>query len=791
MEDSFVSLVGKALELVRKRDKLALGKHAITELTVVRRRALPTDPPTVLGQTAMQLLGDLLDSKMRPEGERDVARIDWRRYLLLQEYVFRSRTIVEAMDDLGIREALFYETKSQATEMLANELWAEELHARQEIQSIPHSIPPTSFDFVRRADREGRDLVELVVHGLQNRPWVVSIRGFSGVGKTTLAIEAAWAAVRRGLFNRVAWVDVTPDQAESPELLGYILDTIGKRLGTRNVLAVDDIEERRRLVLGLLLDVKCLVVIDSTERVPDAQHEQIVQLVRDLPLPTCAIIVSREMQRKTELETMIDLEGMQENEALDFLTARAGEQSIGLDDQQAHYLLRVTSGNPRAMLLALGWMAKYGLPAADVLDPKMAEMSELLDHLSGRVYERLDEDEEVVLNVMPLFAEPVTRSPIAAASGLALEPVRLKAALGNLHSRFLLDVDGKKRYSVAPLTHMFLRDRAARPGARTAALPARDFWAQAHDRLVDHCLEEFEKAKPYERSDFVRDHRQTILDEIRWASDHGQHRRLTDLMFYVGGSLGELGYWRDKLAWGQSALEAAQNLGDRRRAAWHRIYDVGWTQLQRGENDAAERITMQALSEARELGYSQAECIALRNLALIAMQREDYETAINHIMQSIAIAEAEDTLMWLALAKSTLGEIVLRLRRADQDLDLFHDTLSLYEQIADPTSLSIALSQMSLARLARGELDQATESLERAMALARDIPDPSSARARALFVKGKLDVEQGLVDKALQRFRESLDMYASLGQALRVQEVQRHIDETDRLPRQAKSSGAG
>jgi tetratricopeptide (TPR) repeat protein len=777
MDESFISAVVKALELVRKRDKLALGKHGVARLTVVRRRAQPTDPPTVLGQVVMELLGELLDSRMRPEGARDVGRLDWRRYLVLQEYVFRSRNIVDTMNELGIREALFYETKSEAAEVLASELWAEEAKARQEIQGIPHNIPERKFDFVSRVDNQGRDLVQLVVQGLQNRPWVVSIRGYGGVGKTRLAIEAAWAAVSQGVFDRVAWVDMTPERAGPSGLFGYILDTVGKRLGSRKVLNMESIEERMRLVLSLLAREKCLVVIDSTENVAAEEHEQIIEFVRELPLPTCAMIVSREKQRKTELETMIELVGMNETEALSFLRARAGETSIGLDDQQAHYLFRVTRGNPRAMLFALGWMAKYGLPAADVLDPKMAEMSELLDHLLGRVYERLDQDEEVVLNVMPLFAEPVARSPIGAASGLSAKPVRVKRALGNLHSRFLVEVDAERRWSLAPLTHMFLRDRAAQSGARTAGQPARDFWAGAYDRLIDHCLHEFEKAKAYERIYFVRDYRQTILDQIRWASDHDQHRRLTDLMFYVGGPLGELGYWRDKLAWGQAALHAAQNIGDRRRVAWHRIYDVGWTHIQRGDIQMAQKVTEDGLAEAQQQDYGEATSIALRNLALVALQNEDHGTAVSHLERSIIVAEGQKLSVCLALAKATLGEVKLRNKQPDDALQLFKSSLEIYEKVGDSCWQSIALSQIADARLALAQCDEASESLRRALALATEIPDPSRAQARALFVKGKLHMQQGLVEEARDLFLQSLDIYTRLGQVIMVRDVQAHLDQ--------------
>ncbi|HUW13101.1 MAG TPA: tetratricopeptide repeat protein, partial [Anaerolineae bacterium] len=696
MDDNFVSAVAKALELVRKRDYLALGKHEIAQLAAVRQRGQPTDPHSTLGQEVMTLLGELLDSRIRPEGTLEIDRVDWRRYLILQEYVFRSQNMVDTMNELNIGQALFYDTKSQATEVLAGELWKAEQGAKRQIEDIPHNIPPRSFDFIPRVDSRGRDLVQLIVDGLQTRPWVVSIRGFGGVGKTTLAIEAAWAAINLGLFDRVAWVGIAPDQASSSELLGYILDTIGKRLGSRKVLALENIDERRELVLALVAHAKCLVVIDNTETVPDEQHEQIVQFVRDLPLPTCALIVSRQKQRKTELETMIQLEGMHEREALKFLRARASEQFIGLDAQQARYLCQVTRRNPRAMLLALGWMAQYGLPAEDVLEPQRAEMSELLYYLLGRVYERLDDDEETILNVMPLFSEPVGWSPVAAAAGLGKDPVRVKAALGNLHSRFLLDIDATKRYTIAPLTHMFLQDRRQTPGARTSGQPASDFWAQANLALIDHCIEEFKNANALGRMQLMRQYKATILDELRWAAKPDQHQRLTDLMYYVGGPLGELGYWRDKLTWGQAAVRAAQKVGDPTRAAWHTIYDVGWTYIQRGEFETGRTVTERGLAEAQQLDYARGVCIARRNLAIIELHRGNHTAAAEQLEHALSTAESQNIPNCRALAKATLGELKLRLGEPAEAYELFQDAFAVYEEMGSASSQSITLSQLAL-----------------------------------------------------------------------------------------------
>jgi len=276
---------------------------------------------------------------------------------------------------------------------------------------------------------------------------------------------------------------------------------------------------------------------------------------------------------------------------------------------------------------------------------------------------------------------------------------------------------------------------------------------------------------------------------VRWAADHDHHQRVTDLMFYVGGPLGELGYSRDKLALGEAAVQAARRVGDRARAAWHTIYDVGWTHIQRGELETAKTITERGLTEAQAVHYPEAVCIALRNLAVIELLLDSPDTAIDHIARAVATAEQEGLQSCLALAKATLGEARLALGEADEACRLFEEVLPLHEDTRDASMQSITLSKIARATLVRGEPDQASRCLERAMACAKGIPDPSRAAALALAVQGTLYRELGRLEEARESLEMSLDTYARLGQVLKVKEIQRQLDEIAQLASHKEGSG--
>lgn len=779
MEERFVSSVSKALELVRKRDILTLGKQDLAYLPIVQQESAPAAAPVELGRTIAGLLDNLLNAKMRPEDPEDLDRVDWRRYIVLREYIFRGRTMGEVMADIGLREALFYQTKREAIEAIASHLWSVNQDAARAAEAIPQNILQSNYDFVPRLDENGNDLIEAILNGLKRRPWVVSIRGFGGVGKSTLAIEAAWAAVRRRMFDRVAWVKIEPEDALSPDLFDDVLDTIGKGIGARNVLTMEDAHEKGQTIVDALSQTKCLVVIDSTEDVEDDAYEPILALVRDFPMPTCSLLVSREKRRKTELETVIPLTGMREDEALEFIKARAREQSVKLDDQGAMHLFTTTCGNPRAMLFAIGFMGKREVSAQDVLGPETPEMPDLLDELLQRAYARLDSDEESVLNAMTLFANPVIWPPIAAAAGLSEDPARAKIALGNLRSRFLVDIasiDRHNSYSIAPLTRMFLSNKAQSREARIAGQPSKEFRAGAHERLIDHCIEEFGASAPYKRLNYVRSYRETVIRELEWCRDHGMHRELSDLFYYTGTAFGDLGYWRDRLIWGQEAVSAAEKDGRVERATWHKIWDLGWTYMQRGELDKAKAITDQALSALEPAHHPEAHCIAHRNLGVMALVDGDYDKALEHLEASLSLQDAQPTTEYSAMAKAALALVKLKLGDIDQAQRLFEEALQVNLSLDNPTFISMSLTGLATTSLARRDTKGAIKWLEQSLAIAKDIPDPSRARAYALRVRGSLHEDQGDLQMALECYEEALDIYSRLGQALRISETEQLID---------------
>jgi predicted ATPase len=87
---------------------------------------------------------------------------------------------------------------------------------------------------------------------------VVTLTGVGGVGKTALAIEAAWAEVSAGRAERAFYVDLVPCRTEE-QVAAALVEGVGIR-GAEAAAGLD-------AVIEALSDCRALLVLDNCEHV--------------------------------------------------------------------------------------------------------------------------------------------------------------------------------------------------------------------------------------------------------------------------------------------------------------------------------------------------------------------------------------------------------------------------------------------------------------------------------------------------------------------------------------------
>lgn len=221
--------------------------------------------------------------------------------------------------------------------------------------------PPTNLPW-RSAQLTGRDgeLADLAEHLDGGR--IVTVLGTGGVGKTSVAYEAARRSC--GHFPGGVWLcELAPLRREDGvlEVLASVLDG--------NAGVINTFEE----IVAKLGGEPTLILLDNCEHVIDSAADLIDRLSQQLPNLT-VLTTSREGLQITG-ESVLRLEGLQEADAAKLFVNRAAEQGGFQDESQLEdrvgQIVRQLEGLPLAIELAA---------------PKLAVMSlsELLEALDNQ-----------------------------------------------------------------------------------------------------------------------------------------------------------------------------------------------------------------------------------------------------------------------------------------------------------------------------------------------------------------------------------------------------------------------
>jgi predicted ATPase/DNA-binding XRE family transcriptional regulator len=631
--------------------------------------------------------------------------------------------------------------------------------------ALPGSALPLKA--TRLVGRE-QDLKE--VAGFLSRPEVrlLTLTGVGGVGKTRLAIEAAWEAAN--LFSDgVAFVALAP--LGDPAL---VIPTVAQSLGLREAEG----QTQREALYAYLREKRFLLVVDNFEHLLEAAPEvsglieacpELMVLVtsraplrvrgeQEYPVPPLALPAST---LSPDPEVVLG----SPSGRLFVERARAASPSFSLGGENSSAVAAICwrlAGLPLALELAAAKVRfldstallsrldrALSTGAARDLPARQSTMRATLDWS----YDLLEEPQQVLFRRLSAFAGGFTlEAAEVIGTTAAIDPDEVVDFLGGLAEQSLVTVwqgyDAQARYGMLEPVRQYAQE----------LLEENEETEETRRRHAGYYLSLAERAGPGlkgpDQVPWLR-RLETELDNlraaIRWSIDCGEVEAVARMAFSSWLFLWLHGHLDEGRRWMERALARVPDMTDSTRA---RLLLVAGT---------------------------------------LAQGRGDWEPAQLYLEESLALFRGLGDEEGVAYALAAMGLVDLGLKRNERGLALVEESIDRFLEIGQRWAASPMLSFAAAASLSRGDIPRARQLAEKGLSLAREV-GARDALYLTLQALATVTRAEGDHERAARLFGEGLTLSAEVEDhsslAYYLQGLAAIAASEDRLERAARLWGA-
>jgi len=683
---------------------------------------------------------------------------------------------------------LFEAADHPHAEQLVIDLWG-----AKELRHIPNNLPrPEHTVFIGR-QAELKRLLELLspTHAAP----LISIDGIGGVGKTTLALEAAHKCLRVSTgaeiasdvptFDAIVFVSAkqefltaygTLPRQQTHRTLRDIYHEIAHTLDRPEITRTTP-EAQLGLVHRALAKQRTLLIVDNLETMLDQQ--EIVAFLYDLPVSVKAVITTRERA----IFAPIRLNQLPEKEGLLLIQHEAEAKMVALETEQARQLYQHTGGVPAAIVYAVGQLSA-GYSVAGVLELLKDHEGDVAQFcFEGSIAPLRGKPAHHLLMAMAMFPKRPLREAVIHVAGLSAEPIAAEEGLARLQQ--LSSISGQEgRYQMLPLTREYgLAELAADP----------DFEKQARERWVQWYLEFTEKfggldwAEWHIQFDHLEEEWRNLLVVFDWCRAQDRYSDINsfwqDNKRTVRNFANIYGYWDDRAYWQSWLLEAAERRGD-----WATFVKVGsdlafnLTWAGRPELIEKSKAILTKAWNLRNHADSKTRSYIAENFAIISILRErDYDEGYR----------------WLDLAhKEFCGAEYNeeeRIRRSIHlhyyggliryETGLYQEAKGFFQQVVELSQAinwqragNYAQNHLADITIAEGNLAEAESLLQSGLLVAERNKDKRRIAAYR-YSYARLEQKRHELANAIRWAEQALDDFDRLGMQPEVEKTQQLLDE--------------
>jgi DNA-binding SARP family transcriptional activator/tetratricopeptide (TPR) repeat protein len=670
-------------------------------------------------------------------------------------------------------------------------------YLRADRQSQPDTLPPDIPGFIGRRQElnaltESRDVEPSALN-------VDVIEGMPGVGKTALAIRAAYILGNRHPDAQLHVHLRGAEPERTPKTAAAALAELLRDLDVPPTRIPPSTDERATLWQREMANRRAIVIIDDA-----TTADQVWPL---LPHAAgCRVLITTRCRLSGLGEARrLRLDPLPHDEATRLFARIAGEENCR-DSDAINEIVRRCGHLPLAVRLAAGWFqASSAHKAADLVDDlvsgNLRATEPTIDPAVRAAFEvsyrELSAEEQRTFRRLSLA--PSSEITENAAAALTDEPItvlrpRIKALIDH---NLLLDT-GNNRVGFHDLVRAYARDRA---DTDDSSLEHR----LSLTRLVSYYLNTADRADrilhPHRRRLEIAPGRissgqpklTTQQDAQAWMAAEWrdallvaqyavEHERKLDgalLVHTMARFLETHGYCDDAAPVHEAALQACRDLDDRRGIAQAAL-ELGIARLNSGECDVALQLTYDALNIYRALGEPHGEAETLDVIGIIQSLTGHSREALAHYQEALTLYRSIGERRGEADALGHSGLSYWHLGRYDESMSHLDGSLAIYREIGDRHGEAMTLNNLGDMQQHRGYHRHAAQLYQESIRIFAEI----DGRAHSTIVQhnmGNVFRYKGNYSEALQHYRQAAVAFNEAGDRRSIAIALNNIGSTYRL----------
>jgi len=643
--------------------------------------------------------------------------------------------------------------------------------------------PQTPDNLPRRAAFFGRTQeMETVLQALspEERGWGVVIDGIGGIGKTALAVEAAYRCKEAGRFEAFIFVSAKQkrlepsgikDQSPVAATLDEFVNETARVLGQIGIAKLTS-EDKRRALLEALRSKRGLLIYDNLETLTKEEQEALADFLRFLPQGCKAIFTSR--RRGGEGALWLRLEKLDWENVRKIIvheTERDANLKAKLQRVETRWqeLYDVTGGSPLALIHILGLMRVRVTLTFDVVLSMLRQGASGELDLQKFIYEEarkeLSPSDIAVLNALSSFVPSASFEALMAVADLTR--TALETVLDRLNALALVDIlSGEERYSLHPLTRAYVRDEllADAVASRITGMRFARYW-------VDYAERYGGSSKNYATFNSLEAEWSNLEATANWlwetsnvkddgVGDKDAAQWLINLADALSQFLWFSGRWDERVYLASWGYEAAQGLQDWYNAGRH-AYRVAWIHYYRGRTDDAILWTARCAAAWEHARSRLNQSIAAHMHGLIARQRQNYDEAERCFQEALTIFRDIRRHRDVAIVLNDLGKLARKRKDYDAAEKYYREALELGQKIDDKEEQTTNSNSLGKLAIDRQQWAEARQGFEQALPLAREV-GRVDLLASTQYHLARVYEAEGRLDLALPLAQEALAIYERL-----------------------------